>query len=144
MSFQQRNSCRCEPKSQNPKNLYSIPFFTQYSNSGSQCSQQNINNIEVKPGGPIIPTRPIFPSALPPSYSNYPNSVDTSFVTVREQACICDLRVGCLNVNGGEPNPDGTGGTQILFRNIPDVKDAIGVYSPLVVNEQGRVFKSSA
>ena len=132
-------SCDCLPV-KDSRNLYSLPFFTQFSNNKSTCNQECTQNLNVLPRGPVIPTRPIFPAALPPSYSNYPSAVETQFITVRQQACICDLRVSCLIVNGGELNPDGSGGTTLKIKNLPKVSDAGNKYSQLVVDKFGQVF----
>lgn len=128
-------SCAC--KDIDPQEA-GVPFFVQYSTGNQKiCQQSCVQNLNVLPFGPIIPTRPLFPSALPPEYTSFPTSIDTNFLTVRKQACMCDLRVGCMTVDAGDQAQ-----TQINFKNLPAVSSASGSYQTLVVDNSGRLFKS--
>lgn len=143
MSGTTRKACDCIPIN-DTKNLYSLPFFTQFSNDKSNCNQECTQNLNVTPHGPMIPTRPIFPAALPPSYSSYPTTIDAQFITVRQQACMCDLRVSCLTVNGGLLNTDGSGGTMLKLKNLPKANNPNTVLYNLVIDDSGKVYRTDS
>ena len=127
----------CECKQIDPQQA-GLPFFVQYSTGNDRiCQQSCVQNLNVLPFGPIIPTRPLFPSALPPEYTSFPTSIDTNFLTVRKQACICDLRIGCMTVDAGDQSK-----TQINFKNLPSISDGNTNYQSLFVDNNGKVFTS--
>ena len=114
-----------------------LPFTIQYSSfPTSQLScQNNINSI---PNGPIFPSKPIFPSSLPPSLSQYPSNVQTNFINVKREACICTLRTSNLIIDSGFNN-----GTFLQIKNIPniDIVDSSKKFFYLITDETGRVFR---
>ena len=90
-----------------------LPFTIEYSSYPTRqlnC-QQNIN---VLPNGPVFPTKPVYPSALPPSLTSFPSTIQTNFINVRREACICNLSCSCLDIDSGFKN-----GTVIRFGNLP-------------------------
>ena len=130
-------SCSSCQTSNTPNNT--VPFFVQYSSNDNRlCQQECTQNLNVLPNGPIIPTKPMFPSALPAEFSSYPSTLDTNYVTVRRQACICDLRVGCLTVDSGTNNS-----TKVRFRNLPTISSSTAEFSPIVVDTNGILYKGT-
>jgi hypothetical protein len=118
-----------------PNNL---PFTIQYSsfpNSQLSC-QNNINSI---PNGPLLPTKPLFPSSLPPSLSQYPSSIQTNFINVKREACICSLRTSNLIIDSGFNNS-----TFFQIKNIPELKqmDRSKKLFNLILDSNGKVFKT--
>ncbi len=135
-------SCPCT-NSQNPgysTNNYSLPFNVEYTSNNSNKSQtQTIcnTNMCLLPNGPSIPTRPIFPSALPAEYRPSTTSIDTNYLNVKKVGCICNLRANCLSVDGGGENS-----TTIQFRNLPTIDSENDKISNLVIDGDGNIFRS--
>ena len=113
-----------------------LPFTIQY--SSFPTSQLNCqNNINAIPNGPVFPTKPVFPSSLPPSLSQFPSTLQTNFINVKREACICSLRTSNLIVDSGFSNS-----TFLQIKNIPDLEmNASKKYFNLVSDESGRVFR---
>jgi len=116
-----------------------LPFNVQFNNNSALPSSQVIcnTNMGLLPNGPVVPTRPIFPSALPPSFRPSSTNLDTNFLNVKKIGCINNLRSSNLIVNNNSAN----GATQIQFINLPINNDES--LQPLVINSKGQVFISS-
>ena len=116
-----------------------LPFTINYSSfPNSQLSCQN--NINVIPNGPVFPTRPAFPSALPPSLTQFPSTVQTNFLSVRRTACICNIRSSCMILDSGFK-----GGTNFILKNLPEkpkLTPAEVTYKLLLVGNNGQVVTS--
>ena len=121
---------------QNLSNM-NLPFNVEYSSfPNSQLSCQN--NLNVIPNGPILPTRPVFPSALPPSLSQYPSTMQTNFMDVKRQANICNLRTSTLIVDSGLDN-----NTLLKIKNLPELESISSKngYYRLIIDDTGRVYR---
>ena len=86
-----------------------------------------------------MPSRPVFPSALPPALTQYPSSVQTNFINVKREACICNIRASCLILDSGFKN-----GTNLLLKNLPEKKNVLSLdnrdsYKILIVGSNGQV-----
>lgn len=115
-----------------------LPFTVNYtSNTNEQISCQN--NINVLPNGPLFPSKPLFPSAIPPSLTQFPSTIQTYFINVKNQATICSIRCSSLIVDSGT-----TGSSVLRFNNLPEATNSImkGTLYNLMVDEQGNVYKS--
>ena len=115
-----------------------LPFTINYSSpTNEQISCQN--NMNVLPNGPIFPSRPIFPNSLPPSLTQYPSTVQTNFINVKNQAYICNLRCSSLIVDSGISDT-----SQIRFNNLPEVPETIssGKLFNLIIDDKGNVYRS--
>lgn len=117
-----------------PNNL---PFTVEYT-STPNCQLNCQNNLNVLPNGPLLPSRPLFPSSLPPSLSQYPSNMQTNFINVRREACICNLRTSSFTVDSGLEDS-----TIIYLRNLPELDNICSKknYYNLVINDDGQLFK---
>ena len=114
-----------------------LPFNVNYSLPGSSqllCQ----NNLGTIPNGPVLPTRPVFPSSLPPSLSQYPSSMQTNILDVKRQAVIANLRTNNLIVDSGVTNS-----TLVKLRNLPEIEEISQKknYFYLLVDDNGVVSK---
>jgi len=132
-------SCPCT-NSKNPgytSNKYSLPFNVEFSsNSGNNTQTVCNTNMCLLPNGPVLPTRPMFPSALPAEYRPSTTSIDTNYLNVKKVGCICNLRTNCLSVDGGTDKS-----TNIQFRNLPTKMEGDNV-SSLVIDNDGNIYRS--
>ena len=93
-----------------------------------------VNNSQ--PNGPIIPSRPIFPSELPSDFRPSTSTLDTNYLNVKKIANVCSLRCKSLVVDDAN-----TGTTNISFRDLP-VNNGEGL-SYLLVDEDGKVHREN-
>ncbi len=134
--------CPCsKPKQAGPTgNQFTLPFNVEYGNNNPGGANQTVcnTNMCLLPGGPIIPTRPIFPSSLPSEFRPSSTNVDTNYLNVKKIGCICNLRTNSLTVDSGNSeNP-----TNIQFRNLP-VGNTTGNYASLLIDDNGNLVRSS-
>ena len=114
-----------------------LPFHINSINSVSNNQQTICNkNMCVLPNGPILPTRPIFPSALPSDFTPSTTSIDTNYLTVKKVGCICNLSANSLKVDNT------IGETQIVFKNLPE--DEGDGKSYLLIDKNGRLYKAKS
>lgn len=118
-----------------------LPFSVDFqTGSGATAANQSVcnTNMCLLPNGPIIPTRPVFPSALPSEFRPSTTNVDTNYLNVKRIACICNLRCNCLSVDDGGNQ---TGSTNVSLVNLPSA-DAAGPGDTrlLVVDALGKVY----
>lgn len=126
----------CCPNASSPgtqKGPSTLPFNVEYGTPNNPTQAVCNNNMCLLPNGPIIPTRPMFPSALPSDFTPSSTNVQTNYLNVKKLGCICNLRASCLQVDDGARN---TGTTTVVFKNLPEIN---GEYSFLVADSQGKV-----
>ena len=113
-----------------------LPFNVEYVTGGGANQTVCNTNMCLLPSGPIIPTRPVFPSALPSDFRPSSTSIDTNYLNVKRVACICNLRCNCLTVDDGGNQ---VGSTNVSLVNLPS-GDSVGDTRNLVVDGNGRVY----
>ena len=126
----------CCPNADSPgiqKGPATLPFNVEYGTPNNPTQSICNNNMCLLPSGPIIPTRPMFPSALPSEFTPSITNVQTNYLNVKKLGCICNLRTSCLQVDDGARN---TGSTNVIFKNLPPIESD---YRFLVVDALGRV-----
>ena len=114
-----------------------LPFHVDFNTGGGSQTICN-TSMCLLPNGPVIPTRPIFPSALPSEFRPSGTNIDTNYLNVKRIACICNLRCNCLSVDDGGNQ---TGSTNVNFLNLPSADTANpGDVRLLVVDAVGKVY----
>ena len=121
------------------KGKFSLPFNVDFTTNNGQNSQTVCNtNMCLLPNGPSIPSRPVFPSALPAEYRPSTTSIDTNYLNVKKIGCICNLRCNSLTVDNGGINNS----INIQFRNLPMANNNQEV-TTLVVDSEGNLFQAA-
>ena len=110
-----------------------LPFNVQFNKNTSVSDSQVVcnTNMCLLPNGPVIPTRPIFPSALPPTFRPSTTNIDTNFLNVKKVGCINNLRATNLVVN----NSGNNGSTRVQFVNLPSINSEQA--KPLMISPDG-------
>lgn len=114
-----------------------LPFGVRFFNTSSNFSQETcVNQMSLLPNGPIIPTSPIMPSALPPIESGGFTSVNTQYLCVRKIANICNLQGNQVIIDSGRKNS-----TSIVFANLPQESEANPTITQLGIDNKGKLFR---
>lgn len=116
----------------------SLPFGVRYFSTSNNFNQEIcVNQMSLLPNGPVIPTAPIMPSALPPVQSGGFTSVNTQYLCVRKIANICNLQGNQVIIDSGRKNS-----TSVILANLPEVSgDTTEGYYQLVVTGKGKILK---
>ena len=117
-----------------------LPFRVNFSQQNGTTSQNQTvcnTNMCLLPNGPVIPSRPIFPSALPSDFRPSATTIDTNYLNVKKIGCICNLRCKTLTVDDGS-----TGTTTVLFRDLP-INNGEGL-SYVLIDGDGKLFKADS